>query len=274
MRQNNYYPFGLKHKGYNSGINGVDYNYKEYQGQEFTEDLGLNTHEWKYRMSDPAIGRFWQIDPLAEDYVYNGTYNFAENRVIDGNELEGLEWVDADGNLVYDPSIENDDGTRGGFTKYATDEDKKFGNGLKNSGEKGLEKFNQLVNSELPTTVNFSEEKSTFAFGETDPIEENGEVLGFKITVFKGSSEEAVNEPDDVLNSDEASIVKENNLSADDFTISVFGHEIDHATVKNVKLKRKENQTGKINPRFNSETIPNKTGKEILKNIANKKKKQ
>ncbi len=33
------------------------------------------------------------IDPLAEDYVYNGTYNFAENRVIDGRELEGLEWL-------------------------------------------------------------------------------------------------------------------------------------------------------------------------------------
>nr|WP_243389488.1 hypothetical protein [Flavobacterium branchiophilum] len=33
------------------------------------------------------------MDPLAEKYVYNGVYNFAENRVIDGRELEGLEWV-------------------------------------------------------------------------------------------------------------------------------------------------------------------------------------
>jgi len=44
-------------------------------------------------MSSPELGRFWQVDPLAEDYRYNGVYNFAENRVIDGNELEGLEWV-------------------------------------------------------------------------------------------------------------------------------------------------------------------------------------
>lgn len=64
-----------------------------FQGQEFTDDLDLNMHEWKYRMSDPALGRFWQIDPLAESYYYNSTYAFAENRVIDGNELEGLEWV-------------------------------------------------------------------------------------------------------------------------------------------------------------------------------------
>ena len=97
LSEKNYYPFGLVHRGYNNVISGSDNNYKQYQGQEFTEDLGLNTHEWKYRVSDPAIGRFWQIDPLAESYVYNGTYNFAENRVIDGNELEGLEWVPVNG---------------------------------------------------------------------------------------------------------------------------------------------------------------------------------
>ncbi len=101
VEEKNYYPFGLQHKGYNNTIVGAENNYKQFQGQEYTEDLGLNTHEWKYRVSDPAIGRFWQIDPLAEDYVYNGTYNFAENRVIDGYELEGLEWVDTDDGWQY-----------------------------------------------------------------------------------------------------------------------------------------------------------------------------
>lgn len=33
------------------------------------------------------------IDPLAEKYPYNGVYNFSENRVVDGRELEGLEVV-------------------------------------------------------------------------------------------------------------------------------------------------------------------------------------
>ena len=89
----NYYPFGLEHKGYNNVINGTENNYQTFQGQENTLDLGLNVHEWKYRISDPAIGRFWQVDPLAEDYVHNGTYNFSENRVIDAYELEGAEAV-------------------------------------------------------------------------------------------------------------------------------------------------------------------------------------
>ncbi|WP_159447913.1 RHS repeat domain-containing protein [Salegentibacter salinarum] len=90
-REQNYYPFGLEHKGYNINSYGSKNNLKTYQGQEFTEDLGLNTHEWKYRMSDPAIGRFWQIDPLAEDYTYNSTYAFQENKMGMGVELEGLE---------------------------------------------------------------------------------------------------------------------------------------------------------------------------------------
>ena len=87
----NYYPFGLEHKGYNNVVNGVHNNFKEFQGQEFTEDLGLNIHEWKYRVSDPAIGRFWQVDPLAEIYRNWGGYVFSGNRVIDSRELEGLE---------------------------------------------------------------------------------------------------------------------------------------------------------------------------------------
>ncbi|WP_418498962.1 RHS repeat-associated core domain-containing protein, partial [Flagellimonas sp.] len=93
LHERNYYPFGLLHKGYNDQINGVENNYKQYQGQEFTPDLGLNVHEWRFRFSDPAIGRFWSIDPLADTYSYQSPYNFSENRVIDAFELEGLEKV-------------------------------------------------------------------------------------------------------------------------------------------------------------------------------------
>ena len=44
-------------------------------------------------MSDPAIGRFWQVDPLATDYTHNSPYAFSENRVINGVELQGLEYM-------------------------------------------------------------------------------------------------------------------------------------------------------------------------------------
>ncbi|MDH0675647.1 hypothetical protein N5D03_13975 [Empedobacter sp. GD03861] len=67
------------------------YHYK-YQGQERQEELGLNWDSFKWRNYMPEIGRFFNVDPLAEQYSYQSPYNFAENRVIDGRELEGLEW--------------------------------------------------------------------------------------------------------------------------------------------------------------------------------------
>ena len=92
LSETNYYPFGMVHKGYNELVtsSSLGENWK-YQGQERNYDLGLNTDQWKYRISDPSIGRFWQIDPLAEDYVYNATYAFQENKLGLGIELEGLE---------------------------------------------------------------------------------------------------------------------------------------------------------------------------------------
>ncbi|GAE66934.1 AHH domain-containing protein [Chryseobacterium indologenes] len=39
------------------------------------------------------MARFFNVDPLSEKYAYQSHYNFSENRVVDGRELEGLEWV-------------------------------------------------------------------------------------------------------------------------------------------------------------------------------------
>ena len=66
------------------------YKYK-YQGQERQDELGLNWDSFKWRNYDYAIGRFMNIDPLAEDYVYNTPYAIQENKMGLGIELEGLE---------------------------------------------------------------------------------------------------------------------------------------------------------------------------------------
>lgn len=44
-------------------------------------------------MHDPRIGRFFTVDPLVKKYPHNAPYAFSENRVIDGVELEGLEYA-------------------------------------------------------------------------------------------------------------------------------------------------------------------------------------
>ena len=48
-------------------------------------------HAFEYRMHDTRIGRFWSVDPLAGKFPWNSVYAFAENRVVDGRELEGKE---------------------------------------------------------------------------------------------------------------------------------------------------------------------------------------
>ena len=73
-------------------VNAGDFRYG-FQGQERDDEVKGegNSVNFKYRMHDPRVGRFFAVDPLAAKYPYNGSYNFSENRVIDGVELEGKE---------------------------------------------------------------------------------------------------------------------------------------------------------------------------------------
>lgn len=91
MSEKNYYPFGLLHKGYNSQVNGTENNHQTYLGQEFQKELDLNWHSYKWRNADPALGRFFGVDPIAEDYPNQTGYQFASNNPVWKIEIEGLE---------------------------------------------------------------------------------------------------------------------------------------------------------------------------------------
>jgi RHS repeat-associated protein len=97
MEENGYYPFGLIQKGISSRAAGTLQNKdKTFQGQKFDDDLGIDYYSFKWRNHDPQIGRFIEIDPLADEYEYNSTYAFSENKVTSHVELEGLEAVSAE----------------------------------------------------------------------------------------------------------------------------------------------------------------------------------
>jgi hypothetical protein len=65
-----------------------------FQNQEKDDEIkgAGNSVNYTFRMHDPRVGRFFAVDPLSPEYPWNSPYAFSENRVIDGVELEGLEW--------------------------------------------------------------------------------------------------------------------------------------------------------------------------------------
>jgi RHS repeat-associated protein len=69
-----------------------DYRYG-FQGQEKDDEIKGkgNSVNFKYRMHDSRLGRFFAVDPLTKAYPWNSTYAFSENSLIAFIELEGLE---------------------------------------------------------------------------------------------------------------------------------------------------------------------------------------
>ncbi|MEP5339095.1 MAG: DUF6443 domain-containing protein [Algibacter sp.] len=96
LEENNYYPFGLKHKGYNNVVsanaNSVAQKYK-YNGKELNDELGLDWYDYGARNYDASLGRWMNIDPLAKVYYSKSPYNYALNSPI--------VMVDPDGTRVY-----------------------------------------------------------------------------------------------------------------------------------------------------------------------------
>lgn len=81
---------------------------QKFQGQKIDNDLGLDMYQFKWRNHDPQLGRFIEVDPLSDKYVYNSSYAFSENKVTVHVELEGLEaWTikkqDGSDQVVYGP---------------------------------------------------------------------------------------------------------------------------------------------------------------------------
>jgi RHS repeat-associated protein len=108
LEESHYYPSGIKHTKYNidqayyleCGTNRciistprLPYQYK-YNGQEWQDELGLNTTAMDYRQYDNTIGRFSSIDPLAEKTPSISGYAFANNNPIIFADPSGLKSIE------------------------------------------------------------------------------------------------------------------------------------------------------------------------------------
>ncbi|GGB73318.1 hypothetical protein GCM10007424_11520 [Flavobacterium suaedae] len=84
VEEDNYYPFGLKHKGYNIAVNGGNDKAQKYKynGKELQDELNLNLYDYDARNYDPALGRWFNVDPLAEIYSQVSVYAYTLDNPI------------------------------------------------------------------------------------------------------------------------------------------------------------------------------------------------
>jgi RHS repeat-associated protein len=86
LEENNYYPFGLNHEGYNALAGNPAYQYK-YNGKELQE---TGMYDYGARFYMPDIERWGVVDPLAEQYRRHSNYNYAVNNPINFIDPDGM----------------------------------------------------------------------------------------------------------------------------------------------------------------------------------------
>ena len=80
VETNDYYPYGLL-LPLGSATDLTPQNYK-YNGKELQRDLQWNVEDYGARHYDPVIGRWLQVDPLAEKYRRWTPYNYGVDNPI------------------------------------------------------------------------------------------------------------------------------------------------------------------------------------------------
>ena len=73
-----------------------------YNGKELQDELDIEWLDYGARMLDPILGRFFNIDPSAENYLSWTPYNYVANNPIRLIDPDGRDWFeDKDGNLMW-----------------------------------------------------------------------------------------------------------------------------------------------------------------------------
>ena len=96
LQETHYYAFGLQMNGLGSSGN----NKYLYNGKEKQEQTGM--YDYGFRQMDPALGRWFCVDAMAESYVSMSPYVYGLDNPINYIDIDGLWTNAAQSNRGYD----------------------------------------------------------------------------------------------------------------------------------------------------------------------------
>jgi RHS repeat-associated protein len=113
VEENHYYAYGLTMAGISDKALKSNYAENKYRfnngtelaNKEFSDGSGLEMYETPFRGYDPQLGRFHQLDPLADITESYSPYAFALNNPISYNDAWGLA-ADSAGKPKTDPAAD------------------------------------------------------------------------------------------------------------------------------------------------------------------------
>ncbi|QKX05021.1 type IV secretion protein Rhs [Aquimarina sp. TRL1] len=239
-QEKHYYPFGLEHKGYNNTIVGREHPYG-YNGKEENDELGLEWLDFGARNYDASIGRWMNIDPLAEAMRRHSPYNFAFDNPIYFIDPDGMmphgpddvitnisnvrgdkNFVVRDVNITVTLTVLNNSGVDLSKTMFS-----------ESSGSVSLDSFKGLAqkhNSALGVTNQDVIKDFTIEYNvvnSIDDIGENDHVLIIANDIPQGDREDKIDPAGIAQDGGRISAIESSTIESNNFD-EIVGHELGH----------------------------------------------
>jgi RHS repeat-associated protein len=94
--RHDYYAFGMEQFRPPGSTSGPDSYRYLYNGKELLREMEIGLYHYGARQMDPVLGRFWQVDPLADIYAPLNPYNYVANNPLRFIDPTGMYITDTE----------------------------------------------------------------------------------------------------------------------------------------------------------------------------------
>jgi RHS repeat-associated protein len=109
LQEDHYYPFGANISALSSSAPLSKPNRYKLSGNEEQTEFDFNVYDFNARTYDPILGRFMQVDPMADKRTWVNPYNYVQNNPMIRLDPEGTEdwYLNENGDLAYNENVKS-----------------------------------------------------------------------------------------------------------------------------------------------------------------------